>query len=309
MKRALALTGALALLFVIGAPALAADETLPQTGRVLISIQGDVTLPAGEQADAVIVIQGNALIQGTANAVTVINGTATLDGARVETLAIIDGTATLLPGTNVVRDVIELDGTVNRSDGVTVGGTIRPMFEEMAGFALLLSAAALLLWVGTLLALLVAGLALAAFAARQVRTAEGIISGEPVKVFLVGLAMIIVPPIIAIGLAVTVLGLPLGLGLLLFVWPALAFLGYLVAAIWIGEWILRATGRTTVAERPYLGAIVGLIVAGIAGIVPIVTGIISIFGLGAVAVACWRTLTASRTPRPTLQASPAPVAG
>ena len=59
-------------------------------------------------------------------------------------------------------------------------------------------------------------------------------------------------------LAATVIGLPLALSTLFFVWPALAFIGYLVAAIWIGEWLLRAAGRRQRAERPYLAAVVGL---------------------------------------------------
>lgn len=306
MRRMVALVGALLLLLVVAAPALAADPTLPQTGRVLISIEGDLTVPAGDQADAVIVIEGNASIAGTVNAVTVVNGTATLTGATVQTLTVVDGTAVLAAGTTVLGDVLQFNSIVERAEGVTVGGAVRPLADDLAGLAVFLGFAALLFWVGVILATLVAGLALAALAARQVRTAETIISREPVKAFLAGLAMIVLPFIAFVLLALTIVGLPLALSLLLIAWPALAFVGYLVAAIWIGDWVLRAAGRQPESDRPYRATIVGLIVAGVLGFVPLVTAIISIFGLGAVTVAGWRTLTGGRTSHPALQPQSAP---
>jgi hypothetical protein len=309
VRRLFALIGALAVLLAVGAPVLAAEPAPPHTGRVLVSIQGDVTLPAGEQADVIVVIQGNALIEGTVNVLTVVDGTATINGGRLETLAVVDGTAVLQPGTVITGDVVELNSTVDQQTGVTIGGSIRPMAQDLAGFALFLGAAALLIWLGAALAMLVAGLALVAFGSRQVRTAEAVISAEPVKAFLVGLAMIVIPPIVAFVLVATILGLPLGLSVLLFVWPALAFVGYLVAAIWFGEWLLRALGRTQAPERPYLAATVGLLIVGVAGIIPLVTAVVSIFGLGAVTVAGWRTLTGGTTARPTFQPTPAPVPG
>jgi hypothetical protein len=309
MRRLLALIGALAVMLAIGAPVLAAEPAATPSGRVLISVQGDVTIPAGEQADVVVVVQGNAVVEGTVNTLTVVGGTATINGGRLETLAIVDGTAALEPGTIVTGDVLELNSAVSQAAGVTIGGSIRPMAENLAGFALFLGAAALLIWAGAALAMLAAGLVLAAFAARQVRSAELVISREPVKAFLVGLAMIVIPPILAFVLVVTILGLPLGLSVLFFVWPALAFVGYLVAAIWFGEWLLRAAGRTQQTERPYLAATVGLLIVGIAGIVPLVSFIVSVFGLGAVTVAGWRTLTGGQTGRPSFQPTPAPVAG
>jgi hypothetical protein len=257
----------------------------------LISIVGDVALAAGEQADAVIVIGGDATIEGTVNALTVLGGTATLRGAQLDTLAIIDGTARLEEGTSVARDVFQLNATVERADGVFIGGSVKSLAENLAGLALFVGAAAVILWLGVALATLVAGLALAAFGARQLRAAEAVISGEPVKAFLAGVAMIFIPPIVVGLLAITIIGLPLALTVLFAVWPILAFVGYLVAAIWIGEWLLRAMGRRQETERPYLAALVGLVVAGLAGFVPLVTAIISVFGLGAVTVAGWRTLT------------------
>ena len=314
MKRTLLSLAGLLVLLGVAWPVAAADrgraeELIPRTGRVLISIEGDAALPAGEVADAVIVIGGDADIAGTVGAVTVIGGTATLTGAVVDALVVIDGAAVLNTGTTVLGEVVELNSTVTQGDGVTLSRPIRSLEDSLAGLALFMGAAAILLWIGFALATIVAGLALAGLAARQVRTAEAIIARQPAKAFLTGVAMIILPPLVVALLAVTLVGLPLALSVLFLVWPVMAFVGYLVAAIWIGEWLLRAAGRTAAVERPYLAAAVGLLVAAIAGFVPLVTAIISIFGLGAVTIAAWRTLAGGPTARPSLQPSVAPVAG
>ena len=105
---------------------------------------------------------------------------------------------------------------------------------------------------------------------------------------------------------VTVIGVPAGIGLLMVVWPMVAFVGYIVAAIWIGEWLLNRREGAVPAERPYAAATVGLLVAFVIGLVPLVTAIVSIFGIGAVVLAAWRTLRSPGAPR--LRAEPVPAA-
>jgi len=309
MKRLIAITSSLLLLLIIAAPAVLADEGQAYGERVLISINGNLAVAADDQADVVVVVNGDALIEGDAETITVVNGTATLRGASVQTLTIVNGTANLEAGTTITADVMELNSTINRADGVTVGGSVRSLAESFAGFALFLGLAAIVFWIGTVLAALVAGLAVAAFGARQVRTAEAIISREPLKAFFAGLAMLVIPPLVVVLLAITIIGLPLALSVLFFVWPTLAFIGYIVAAIWLGDWLLRAAGRRQAAERPYLASVVGLIVAGLLGLIPLVSLVISMFGLGSVTVAGWRTLVGGAGPRPSFQPSAAPVQG
>lgn len=306
MRRLIAFIMASALLLAIAVPALAADGTVTHTGRVLISVQGDVSIPSGDQADVVLVVNGNATVAGTVETLTVIRGTATLTGAQVGTLAIVDGTAILGTGTTIDNNVFQLNSTVQQAEGVVIGGSVQPMGDQLLAFGLFLGLAALALWLGLAISFLVAGLLLAAFAARQVRTTEAVISHEPLRAFLVGLGMAIIPPILAVLLMVTIVGAPLGFGMLFVVWPALAFIGYLVAAIWLGEWLLRASGRKDQPERPYLGAVVGIVVAGIAGLIPFVSAIIALFGIGAVTVAGWRTVFRGGTAQPTLQQQAAP---
>jgi hypothetical protein len=76
---------------------------------------------------------------------------------------------------------------------------------------------------------------------------------------------------------------------LFLVLPALAFLAWIVAAIWIGDWIVARLRGTVEADRPYLAAVLGVIVLAFAGVIPFVTAIATLFGFGALLLAAWRT--------------------
>src|SRR4029077_18005857 len=104
---------------------------------------------------------------------------------------------------------------------------------------------------------------------RQVRAAGGLISDEPVMTLVAGILGVIVVPIVAILLIVTVIGVPLGVGILIGFWPFVAFIGYLVAGIWIGDWLLDRMQPTVVRERPFLAAVIGLLVLQTLGLVPV----------------------------------------
>lgn len=280
----------LVLLAMVAAPAVAQDGDERFDGRVLVSVNDDLTIASGQTAEVVVVVDGDARIEGTATVVTVVNGTVTLAGGTVSTLAIVNGTAQIDAGSTVTGDVVELRSTVVVDPGATIGGQVRSMTSDLTGFGIAIGVLGVLAWIAFTLVVWAAGLALAAFGSRQVRRAEWLISTEPVRTFVAGLAMLVLLPVIAVLLMFTVVLLPVGLVLLLVVWPALAFLGWLVASIWIGEWILRVSGRPAPERRPYLGATLGLIVATIASIVPLVGAVISLFGMGAVTLAGWRML-------------------
>jgi hypothetical protein len=301
MRKLLALFAALAMVLGLAGIALGADGGSGDNATILIAVNGDIDVAAGEQADAVIVISGNARIAGTVNTLFVADGVATTtSGAMLETITIINGTADLATGTTVRGDISQLESTVNQAEGVTLGGSVRDLTTEAAGFGLFMGFAAILLWIGFALVTIVVGLLLAGLAARQVRQATTLISHEPLKTFLVGLLVVVAVPLLAVAAFVTVVGIPAAIALLLVVIPAGAFIGYMVAAIWIGEWLLaRRNAAGPPPERPYAAAVVGLVVAFILGFIPLVTSIISIFGIGAIALAAWRTLRGSPAPETT----------
>jgi len=302
MRRIIGIAGAMLIVLFTMVPAVLAAE-MPHDGWVLWSTGGDVSVAAGEHADAVIVIDGTATIAGEVNSLIVVSGRAELTGATVESLVAISSQVNIGAGTTVLGDVRYLDSTVTQAPDAQVTGRVSDLTGDFAVFGAVLVSAFFLLWVGFVLAAVVAALVLAALAARQVRAAETIISREPGVALVAGIAGTFLPILLIVALFVTVVGAPLGFAILFGVWPFLAFVGYLVAAIWVGDWILARTSPGVHRERPYLASVIGMVVLGILNIVPLVAMLATLFGFGAVLVLAWRIFRA-----PTVGATAAPAA-
>jgi hypothetical protein len=289
MKRIVAAAASLVLVFLFVAPVtLAADPSMPHIGRVLVSTGGDFTLPAGDQADAVVVMNGTATIEGRVNTVVIVDGVLNLDGATAETVVAIRSPLNLGTGTVVRGDVLKLDSLVTKTGNAAIDGSIRDIGSDLAGIGLFLIPVFFLLFIGFAISAIVGGLVLAALAARQVRAAEALISHEPGQVVISGLIGVFLPIVVIGGLFVTVVGAPLAVALLIGVWPVLALLGYLVAGIWLGDFLLERTSSRVDRERPYLAAVVGLVVLQVLAIFPPIPMIASLFGYGAVLLLAWR---------------------
>ncbi len=229
MRRIASIAAALAVAFLILVPAAIAADPSPGGDRVLMAVNGDVSLPAGQSADVVVVVKGTATIAGDARTVVVVDGTAVVAGARIDTLWAIRSTVELGPGSVVTGDVMTLDATVHKAGDATVQGAVTEITPAIVAMGAVLAPVAILFWFGLGLATIVAGLVVAGLAGRQVRQTELLISREPVPVLLVGIAGLIVVPMVAVLLMISIVGAPLGLGILFGVWPFVAFLGYLVA--------------------------------------------------------------------------------
>jgi hypothetical protein len=309
VKRPLFLLLVVMLIVGMGATALAADgpvgrAALPSTGRVLIVAGGDIDVPAGDQADAVIVMGGDARVAGTVGTLVMVSGTASVvDGATVGDLVLVGGTADLDAGATVVGDVMQLGGSVAQGLDAAIQGQHIDLAAGIATLGMFLGAMAIVAWVGVALATFLGSMALASLAGRQLRTAAWAMGRDLGMSILVGVLSLIVLPVVALLAMATVIGIPTGLAILLVVWPALAFVGYLVAAIGIGDWLLGRRAGYVPAERPHLAATVGLLVGLVLGIIPILTAILSIVGAGAVLVAVWHTW---RGERPMGMATPQP---
>ncbi len=310
MHRLFALVAAAALMLGLAAPAALAAEPTSSNRSVLASISHDVTIPAGDHVDLLFVVRGHADIAGSVDSIVVIDGTATLTGATANSLVVVNGSADLAAGTRINGNVRTIDSTVTRAADVVVTGTVGAYEQNVAAFALLLIPLFLLLFIGLGLTAMAVALFVAAFAANQVRHAESLISREPGTVLVAGLAGSVVLPILAILATITIVGAPLGLGLLFLVLPVMAFLGWIVAAIWVGDWLLGRSRGASASNHPYLAAVIGVFVLAFAGIVPFVSAIATLFGFGALLVIAWRIL---RPQTPQLgtagMAQPAPSAG
>jgi hypothetical protein len=298
MRRLFAASAAILLSLGMATTALAAAP-LGHTGRVVISTEGDVTIPAGEHADVVVVVNGAAHIQGEVNTLVVVEGTADLTGARLETVVAVTSSVEVGEGTVIYGELQRLDSSVHQTGNVEIQGGITDLSGWFLETTAVLAPALIMLWLGFALSTIVAALLLAGLAARQVREAGRLISSDPLVTGLIGFLSVIAIPVGAIVLMVTVIGAPLGLGVLLGVLPMLAYAGYLTAAIWTGELILRRTGPGTERERPYLAAILGVIVLGALGLVPVlglVVMLASLLGFGALIRLAFRNFRGTSRP-------------
>lgn len=291
MRRLFTVAATVAILLLAFVPAtLAADPQVSWTGRgAIISVDGTVDVPAGQTVDAVVVVNGTATISGTARSVVLVRSTATFTGATTRNLLVVDSTANLTAGTTITGEVTTVRGTIVRDATAVVTGRTTALDADLAAFAFALIPLLIVIWIGVYVAMVVAGLGLAAFGARQVRTAEELINRKPGQTLVAGLIATIALPILFGIVTVTVIGAPIGLAMLLIGLPLLAFVGWLVAAIWVGDWLLGKRGPVE-AKHPYKAALLGVIVLGIAGILPFISAIATLFGVGAVVLAAWNNV-------------------
>jgi hypothetical protein len=287
-------------LLVTGAAAVLAqgtetDPTFTDVDQaVLVGVRSDVTLPADQAADAVVVVQGNGTIEGTTRALVMVDGIVNVEsGARVEDLFALGGTLTIEAGAEV-EDLAYLDTTLDAAAGtVTNERDIRVDISGTLGWiAAALALVLFALWIGLGIFTLVSGLLLVAFGTSQARRAAWLIGNHPFKVLVAGFLAAVLPWILIVLLSITVVGIPLAFGLLV-LWGFAFFLGYLVAGLWIGERIVRSA-RTK--DRPYAAMFIGVLILLLLSWIPFVTLIATWFGLGAVTMAAWRVLRGGGRP-------------
>jgi hypothetical protein len=232
-----------------------------------------------------------------------------LTGARTESVIAVRSPVTIGPGTVVLGDVMKVDSVVTRVGDGAIGGAVRDLAADSAGLGWFVGPAMLMAYAGFGRAASAAGLLLAGLAARQVRAAEALISHQPAQTLVAALAGVFLPIFLVTMLVVTIVGAPLGIGILLGLWPLAAFIGYLVAGIWIGDWVLARTTPGTTRERPYLAAVVGLLILELLGILPFIPMIATLFGFGAVLLLAWGTFRGGAMPTaPIRQPAPVPTA-
>lgn len=282
---------------------LGAQPARPDSG-FQFRIFGDVVVPRDAHEGAVVVLQGNATVEGRVRAVVVLNGNVTIAGGSVEDLTVVHGTAQVGPGAVVSHEVHLIDAEITLAEGAQVTGTIergagRRMARDLMGLAALVG-------LGVLLALVLGGVLAAEAAPHGVRAAGDLLRTDLARVALGALLVWIVMPMIAVMLVPTLIGLPMGIGYFVFVLPSLWFLGLLVTGTWVGDQMLgRIRGRVE-TTRPWLAAMLGVGTLLLLGRLPFVGAAVFILvalGGGTIALTTWRNV---RGPRATGQASPVP---
>jgi hypothetical protein len=276
------------LLVGLATPAWAAQDG--QASDAFVVLSGPADVPAGAQVGDLVVFHGSSTVDGTVNgSLTAFDAPVTISGRVDGDVVVFNGRVELASGANVTGDVVSRDDPVVAS-GASIGGTTRRVQTDVnwQGFGW---AGALAWWLAVSVSTLLVGLALLWLTGRGAtriedagRTAVGASIGWGLLAFF-GL------PVLAIVALVTIVGIPLGLGLL----AALALiyaLGYTATGWIIGRRILGARTGWVVAFLLGWGILRAL------ALIPIIGGLIwfvaVIFGLGALAVTIWRARSAGR---------------
>jgi hypothetical protein len=221
---------------------------------------------------------------------TAFDAPVTISGRVNGDVVVFKGRVELASGANVTGDVVSQQAPVVAS-GATIGGTSKRLQTNTNwnGFGW---AGKLAWWLAVSVSTLVVGLVLLWLVGRGAarileagRTQVGPSIG-------LGLGLFFGLPLLAVIAMVTVVGIPLGLGLLAALLLIYA-LGYSAAAWILGRSIVRGPTSWAVAF------LAGWAILRVAALVPILGGLVwfaaVVIGLGALALAIWRARTPSRT--------------
>jgi hypothetical protein len=272
----------------LGARAGNAD---PET---IVVVSGDVTIPRGQTVDGIYVASGNVHLAGRSTGdVVLFSGNAVVSGRIDGDLVTFGGRAYLPPGAFVSGDVRYADKHPRVFGAARVGGDIE---EIDAGNALdFLPVLGILLWLAIGISAAILGVLLVLIAPRAADAVYARSRERAGAVIAIGIAIAICLPVAAVIAAVTIVGLPLAIGVLLVLLP-LGAVAY-VASAW-------ALGRRIV--KPPRGRIVaflaGLAILRAAALVPLLGLLVSlaaaVFGLGLIGAAIGAA-RAHRQPAPT----------
>jgi hypothetical protein len=261
-----------------------AQATGPTHPPQQVVLTGDVSVPRGTVVGEVVVFSGSATVAGVVDGdVVVLDGPITVSGQVGGDVIALHGPIRLLRTAQVGGDV-RAGKSLDIAEGAHVAGGIR----HDVGFTLSSPVGvlgALLASVAMAVSILLAGLLVLLIAPRGAqRTAEAVRTA-PFASAGWGVLLAFTLPILGLALAVTILGLPLGLVLLLglgLIW----LIGLAFATFAIGRLFVRE-------PRSRVGAFfTGWAIVAALGLVPFLNAVVwtfaGAFGAGAMLVAGWR---------------------
>jgi hypothetical protein len=277
--------------FVLAGTTATAQDPQHKSSDLLVRIGAPLTLPAGDSAGTLVVIDGDALVRGRLkDNLVVLGGTARVSGTIDHDIAVAGGTLELDSTARVGGNVLLYRSVLHRAPGAVVAGKIdvktSPAFGQWFAIGF---------WVSMTVTVLALGLLFAALAGKQLSEAASLLAQRPGASVISSLLTWGPAITIAILGFASVIGIPLGIVIMFFLLPALGFLGYLVAATALGAAI---SGRRNLprATRPYKEAAIGVVALQVVGFIPAVGGLIVVlagaFGAGALVYRSWSALRA-----------------
>jgi hypothetical protein len=282
LRRLSSVATVLALAALAAPSAVSAASAGGKADDPVVVISGDVAVERGETVDGVFLASGDARIAGRVDGdVIVLDGDVLVSGTIDGNLFTAGGTSRLLPSAEVGGDVqygdehprIALDarvhGDVTKESWPDVGG----LLAWVGGFVAWLAVSLSMLALGALL-LLIAPRAADALQARSREKAGPTIA--------IGIAILIALPVTAVLAAITLVGLPLAVGILLALLP-LGAVAYVTSAYAFGRRVVEPP------RHRMLSLLAGLAVLRLAALVPILGALVGlaalIFGLGLIGAA------------------------
>lgn len=283
----------LVLLIALGALALpvaaSAAGAHSDSGNAVVVIRGDVDVPRGEAVDGVYVVSGDVRIAGRSGGdVVVLAGDALVSGRIEGDLLVASGQARLLPGAYVSGDIRYGDERPLIADRAIVGGDVsKEGWSDWSGFLPVLG---ILFWLAVGVSAAILGALLLLIAPRAADALEQRSRARIGPVIAIGIAIAICLPLAAAIAAITLVGLPLALGIVLALLPLWA-VAYVCAAWALGRRIVKPPRGRILAFLAGLGILRAI------ALVPILGGIVGlaavVFGLGLIGAA----IGAAREPR------------
>jgi hypothetical protein len=280
------------LMLGLAAPAWAQGG---QASEAFVVLSGRADVPQSQQVGDLVVFHGSSSVDGTVNgSLTAFDAPVTISGRVNGDVMVFNGRVELRSGANVTGDVVSQNDPVVAS-GATIGGTSKRLQTNTnwEGFGW---AGKLAWWLAVSVSTLVVGLVLVWLVGRG---AARILEAGRTRVgpsIGLGLLLFFGLPVLAVIALVTVVGIPLGLGLLAALLLIYA-LGYSASGWILGRSILRRPSSW------FLAFLAGWAILRVVALVPILGGLVwfaaVVFGLGALAVAIWRARSANPATAPT----------
>jgi hypothetical protein len=285
------------LLLALPDAALAKDDPQDQ-----IVITGDVNVPRGTTVGDVVVIDGAVNVAGRVDGdVVAVSGPVRVAGTVDGDVNAISDQVTLLPRARVTGDVNYGDEKPLIAPSATVGGSVSDEgWDQLSDFRWGL-VGAFAWWLAVSISSLVLGLALLALAPRAAEAARVAVATSLGRTVAWGIALFVGLPILAVIALVTLVGIPLGVGLLLALVPLCA-LGYVTSAYLLGRRLVKPPTSRFLAFLAGWGILRVLAIVPFLGTLAWLVAVI--LGLGALMVALWRARVP--TAAPSEERAPAP---
>lgn len=246
MPRVTILAAALIALFLIAPAAAAAPLRGESDDDALIVVNGEVEVEHGELSKGVYIVDGDAIVRGYVDGdVFVVVGDVLIHGRVDGDVVTLDGRARLGPRARVGGDLIYGDERPLLAPGARVGGEIeKANWDDSFELPLLLGA--FVFWLAISVSAAILGILLLLIAPRAADAVMAQAESRFWTAVWIGAGIFIALPLLGFVAAITLLGLPLALALIL-AWLPLAAVAYVTTAWTLGRALVKPPSNRILA--------------------------------------------------------------